>query len=238
MQARRSLFSLLVSLLVHGVIIGLLFFGVQQKSDTTNSASGEISTAISMEMLQAIVQENPQPKPEVKQPEPDKVEIIDDPTLKSKPLKVKKLKEPKKPNKPIEKPKTEIPKNDRAIRSNAAINSKATTLSQATTTNPNLAGSGNNTSELAAYRSALRREIERHKHYPNRAKMMRKQGTVIIAFSIGADGSISGAHVVTSSGSSDLDNAAISAVNRAKSIGPRPTGMDAGVSVPINFNLQ
>ena len=35
------------------------------------------------------------------------------------------------------------------------------------------------------YRAAIRREIERHKRYPARAKMMRKQGVVSVSFSVG-----------------------------------------------------
>ena len=55
--------------------------------------------------------------------------------------------------------------------------------------------SGANTDELNAYRAAIRREIERHKRYPARAKMMRKQGIVNVSFSVGADGSLSGERV-------------------------------------------
>ena len=68
--------------------------------------------------------------------------------------------------------------------------------------------------------------------------MMRKQGIVTVSFSIGADGTISGASIAKSSGSEDLDNAALSAVNSARSIGPRPAGMGASISVPISFKIN
>ena len=61
-------------------------------------------------------------------------------------------------------------------------------------------GSGANTDEHNAYRAAIRREIERHKRYPARAKMMRKQGIVNVSFSVGADGSLSGERIAKSSG--------------------------------------
>ena len=129
-------------------------------------------------------------------------------------------------------------KKNRNVESNSSVNSKATTTGPATTTNPNLAGNGVGGSELDAYRSALRREIEKHKRYPARAKMMRKQGIVTVSFSIGADGSISGASIAKSSGAEDLDNAALSAVNSARSIGPRPAGMGPSITVPISFKIN
>ena len=131
-----------------------------------------------------------------------------------------------------------MPIGGRTVESNASVNSKATTTGPATTTNPNLVGNGVSGSELDAYRSALRREIERHKRYPARAKMMRKQGVVTVSFTIGADGSITGVAIAKSSGVEDLDNAALSAVNSARSIGPRPAGMGASISVPISFKID
>lgn len=131
-----------------------------------------------------------------------------------------------------------MPKADREISANAAVNSQAATTGQATTNNPNLMGSGRNTDEESAYRSALRREIERHKRYPQRAKMMRRQGIVTINFNISTNGSITDAKIAKSSGNDDLDNSALNAVKNARSIGPRPTGMAANISVPISFKIQ
>ena len=65
-----------------------------------------------------------------------------------------------------------------------------------------------------------------------------KQGIVTVAFNIAADGSLSGATVVKSSGSDDLDNAALSAVNAARSIGAKPAGIANSISVPISFTIQ
>ena len=127
---------------------------------------------------------------------------------------------------------------DRTVESNASVNSKATTTGPANTTNPNLVGNGVGGSERDAYLSAVRREIEKHKRYPARAQMMRKQGVVTVSFSIAADGSISGASVVKSSGVEDLDGAALKAVASARSIGPRPAGVSSSITVPISFNLR
>ena len=245
-NAKRSLLSFLLSAAIHIAII-VWFFGshVNTTDTSANSATGEISTSISMEMMMAMVEADPPPVEE-KAPEPEKQETVEDPTVKPEPPKVEKPKEPEKPQEPKEKPK-EKPKakpspdvaiGDRTVESNASVNSKATTTGPATTTNPNLVGNGASGSELDAYRSALRREIERHKRYPARAKMMRKQGVVTVSFTIGADGSITGVAIAKSSGVEDLDNAALSAVNSARSIGPRPAGMGASISVPISFKID
>ena len=245
-NAKRSLLSFLLSAAIHIAIIVWLFGSHMNTTDTSaNSATGEISTSISMEMMMAMVEADPPPVEE-KAPEPEKQETVEDPTVKPEPPKVEKPKEPEKPQEPKEKPK-EKPKvkpspdvaiGDRTVESNASVNSKATTTGPATTTNPNLVGNGASGSELDAYRSALRREIERHKRYPARAKMMRKQGVVTVSFTIGADGSITGVAIAKSSGVEDLDNAALSAVNSARSIGPRPAGMGASISVPISFKID
>lgn len=113
-QTKRSLLGLLISLIVHGIVIGFILWNWNKPSDSANSAQGDISTSISMELLQGMVLEEPAPEPENVQkepepePEPEKQEIVEDPTIKPEP---KKIKEPEKEKpKPKEKPK-EKPKN-------------------------------------------------------------------------------------------------------------------------------
>ena len=254
-QAKRSLLGLLISLLIHGAIVGALLWNWHKPSEAASNATGEISTTISMEMIQGMRVEEPAPEPEPEpqqaEPEPEKQEVVADPTKKPEP---EKKKEPeKKPEKPIEKPKekpknevkaekaVEMPKSlpigDKNINSTATANSKATTTGQPGT-NGVQGGSGTNTDELNAYRAAIRREIERHKRYPARAKMMRKQGVVSVSFSVGADGSLSGERVTNSSGDESLDNAALEAVRSARPVGPKPAGFTSSVSVPISFTIQ
>ena len=169
-QTKRSLLGLLISLLVHGSILGALFWNWHTPSEAASNAPGEISTTISMEMIQGMRVEDPAPEPE---PEPQQAEP-----------------EPEKQD------------------------------------------------EHNAYRAAIRREIERHKRYPARAKMMRKQGVVSVSFSVGADGSLSGERVTNSSGDESLDNAALEAVRSARPVGPKPAGFTSSVSVPISFTIQ
>ena len=251
-QTKRSLLGLLISLLIHGSILGALFWNWHTPHEAASDAPGEISTTISMEMIQGMRVEEPTPEPEPEpqqvEPEPEKHDIVEDPTKKPEP---EKKKEPeKKPEKPIEKPKpkpkekpkekpknevktekpVEMPKNlpigDKNINSTATANSKATTTGQPGT-NGVQGGSGTNTDELNAYRAAIRREIERH-----------KQGVVSVSFSVSSDGSLSGERVTNSSGDESLDNAALEAVRSARPVGPKPAGFASSVSVPISFTIQ
>jgi len=237
-QTKRSLLGLLISLLVHGSILGALFWNWHTPHEAASNAPGEISTTISMEMIQGMRVEEPAPEPEPEKKEPEK-----------KPEKPIEKPKPKPKEKPKEKPKNEVkaekavemPKNlpigDKNINSTATANSKATTTGQPGT-NGIQGGSGANTDEHNAYRAAIRREIERHKRYPARAKMMRKQGIVNVSFSVGADGSLSGERVAKSSGDESLDNAALEAVRSARPVGPKPAGFASSVSVPISFTIQ
>ncbi|HHV7263396.1 TonB family protein [Haemophilus influenzae] len=257
-QTKRSLLGLLISLIVHGIVIGFILWNWNKPSDSANSAQGDISTSISMELLQGMVLEEPAPEPENVQkepePEPEKQEIVEDPTIKPEPKKIKEpeKEKPKPKEKPKEKPKNkpkkevqpqqkpinkDLPKGDKNIDSSANVNDKASTTSAANS-NAQVAGSGTDTSEMAAYRSAIRREIESHKRYPTRAKIMRKQGKVSVSFNVGADGSLSGAKVTKSSGDESLDKAALDAINVSRSVGTRPAGFPSSLNVQISFTLQ
>jgi len=177
------------------------------------------------------------PEPEKKkEPEKKPEKPIEKPKPKPKEKPKEKPKNEVKTEKPVEMPKN-LPIGDKNINSTATANSKATTTGQPGT-NGVQGGSGANTDELNAYRAAIRREIERHKRYPARAKMMRKQGVVSVSFSVGADGSLSGERVTNSSGDESLDNAALEAVRSARPVGPKPAGFTSSVSVPISFTIQ
>ena len=93
-NAKRSLLSFLLSAAIHIAIIVWLFGSHVNTTDTSaNSATGEISTSISMEMMMAMVEADPPPVEE-KAPEPEKQETVEDPTVKPEPPKVEKPKEP------------------------------------------------------------------------------------------------------------------------------------------------
>ena len=94
-QTKRSLLGLLISLLVHGSILGALFWNWHTPHEAASNAPGEISTTISMEMIQGMRVEEPAPEPEPEpepqqaEPEPEKQEVVADPTKKPEPEKKK-----------------------------------------------------------------------------------------------------------------------------------------------------
>lgn len=250
------------------ILATIWFAVTNKTNDSANGIDTEvIDTNISMEMIMAMRVAEPEPAPEP-EPEPEappeelQKEIVADPTVKPEPEKPKEpeKKEPKPKEKRKEKHKkkpkeitkeplvakvrptaTQDPKaqlGDREVVGNSDVNSRAAGAGRANSDNTNLTGAGSNTSEIAAYQSKLRREIERHKRYSQRAKMMKKQGIVKIAFNVNPDGSLSNARVAQSSGHDELDNSALQAVSAANSVGPKPAGMPTGISVPIQFTLR
>lgn len=97
------------------------------------------------------------------------------------------------------------------------------------------AQSGGNATQKRAYLGQLRSSLERAKVNPR----SRAQGTVMLRFSVAADGKLLSHEIVASSGSSVLDNAAVAALRRAAPFPPMPEviGGDGPmvVSVPFKF---
>ncbi|MFU2142704.1 TonB family protein [Gallibacterium anatis] len=230
-------------------IYSALFAGVVWSFDGTqqsaNSINGEISPIISMELFSANIVEEPQPEPQPEieiKPEPEKIvetqkqEVVPDPTIK---------KESKQPKKEIKKEVVERKKEHKKHRDHKknhrpvsqAVQSKAQGA-PVTTQQQNLQGTGASSDELAAYRSALRREIEKHKRYSQRAKMLHRQGTVVVQFTLMNDGSIQNVRLHRSSGYEELDQSAMDAVAKANSVGARPAGLAAEQKIPIKFMLR
>lgn len=214
------------------------FDGTQQSA---NSINGEISPIISMELFSANIVEEPQPEIEIK-PEPEKIveaqkqEIVPDPTVK------KEMEQPKKERKKeVVERKRERKKHHEHRKmhrpASQAVQSKAQGA-PVTTQQQNLQGTGASSDELAAYRSALRREIEKHKRYSQRAKMLHRQGTVVVQFTLMNDGSIQNVRLHRSSGYEELDQSAMDAVAKANSVGARPAGLAAEQKIPIKFMLR
>ncbi|MBG2875425.1 energy transducer TonB [Proteus alimentorum] len=88
------------------------------------------------------------------------------------------------------------------------------------------------------YISSLRREIERHKRYPSQARRMQHEGHVVVSFSLTSEGAVSKVEIENTSGISSLDNAAIAAVKRVKSIGPKPESVLNPLIVSLDFQLN
>ncbi|WP_448906387.1 energy transducer TonB family protein [Haemophilus parahaemolyticus] len=100
-------------------------------------------------------------------------------------------------------------------------------------------GSAGSGTEINAYKSALQRALQRQANnaYPTRERMMRKMGTVTLSFTISPAGQLINVSVVSSSGNSNLDAAAVKAAQSTK-ISPPPAGFPNHVTVPVKFSIE
>lgn len=93
---------------------------------------------------------------------------------------------------------------------------------------------GNQQQLLAKWGGQIRNSIERRKRYP---AGIRATGTVTLAISVHTRGALAGVSVRRSSGVAQIDNAAVTAVRKAR-IAAAPKGLAAGVhsfTLPMKF---
>ncbi|MDP2756754.1 MAG: energy transducer TonB [Desulfurivibrionaceae bacterium] len=89
------------------------------------------------------------------------------------------------------------------------------------------------------YLAQVRTQVEARKFYPSMARQLKMQGTVVVAAAISRDGVLRSAEVRASSGSQQLDHAAVKAVMHASPFAaPVDFGLDAvTVDIPLTFKL-
>lgn len=93
---------------------------------------------------------------------------------------------------------------------------------------------GGDTTQRTAYLGKLQRHITAHKVNPRTDR----KGTVIVRFTVSAEGKLLSREIVQSSGSDKLDQAALAALERAEPFPPFPRGVgnsELAVSVPFRF---
>lgn len=91
------------------------------------------------------------------------------------------------------------------------------------------------------YREKLQAAIEAHKKYPRRARRLRQQGSVLIAFKVQKDGLIMNLKVASPSDSTILDQAAMETVQKISGLFPLPDELNRtewAFTVPINYYLR
>jgi len=92
----------------------------------------------------------------------------------------------------------------------------------------------------AEYFTRVRFAIEAEKQYPAAARKRRLEGQVLVRFTIGADGSLSGLALVEGSRYDTLDQAALAAVRAAAPFPSPPTELFDGaleLTVPMMFEI-
>ena len=79
--------------------------------------------------------------------------------------------------------------------------------------------------ELLSYQEIIKKKIESAKRYPRKARRKRIEGIVYLKFVILSNGSLKEVKIKRSSGSSILDEEAVSTINRASPFSPLPGGL-------------
>jgi protein TonB len=96
-------------------------------------------------------------------------------------------------------------------------------------------------STRTTYLSELRNFIERHKSYPPQARTLGHEGQAEIRFSILSDGTLASIELMKSSGSSILDQAALSLLQRVQKLSPIPAELKLSqldLVLPIQYSLN
>lgn len=259
MRKRYSRMGLIGSIALHCTAFAVVWNVVNSRP--TAPAVTEETTSISMEMMAALIEQPPvaiapeQPvteQVEEQQPEPSEPEpiamVAPPPPPKPIPKEKPKDKAKEKPKKTEQKPvvkaieKGNKPQNGIVAQ---AVTAKPTTQEKQGTLQGNMqaneSGKGKASGgEIDAYKAQLRAMLQKRANnaYPQREKMMRKTGTVILAFSLSANGQVNNVNIQKSSGSDNLDAAAVKAAQSTAMRTPPPSGFPSLLTVPINFTLQ
>lgn len=185
--------------------------------------------------------EKPKPKPEKKPVEKPKPKPEKKPVEKPKP-KPEKKPEPKpqpRPQTTARPPVTQAPVQPPVPVVPSPTAPVAKPVPQATPAKPVQPAS--NPAAEAAYRRKLQNLIASRKKYPRQAEQAEAEGSVVVAFTVLPNGSITGVRVTKSSGNNWLDKAAMQAVNAASGALPFPSEIRKAqwpFSLTVNFKLD
>ncbi|WP_391346729.1 energy transducer TonB [Azospirillum sp. A23] len=101
--------------------------------------------------------------------------------------------------------------------------------------------SANSDRQATDYFGTIQARLARHKIYPQAARLMREEGTVLVRFTIVADGTITGWTIVQGSGHGSLDRAAEEMIQRASPLPAIPAGLGRSqidITLPVRYALQ
>lgn len=183
-----------------------------------------------------VIEPDPQPEKPIEEtkvePEPEQEkppEKVEQPPDKS-PTPELAVMPPPKPEKPKEHKKPKPRKTASVARTPSSAENRA---ERAAAPSP---GANGNPNAVPSWMSQLFSHLERYKRYPSDGGG--DSGIVQLAFSIDRSGSVHGARIIRSSGSSALDHAALALVARASPLPPPPPekpGANISISVPIRY---
>lgn len=143
------------------------------------------------------------------------------------------------PPRPMVKPREHKPRRKREARQATAPSHAEHQATRAAAPVPG--ASSNNPNAVPNWKSLLVAQLERHKRYPPEAQSRGDHGVARVAFSIDRRGGVHHVRIVQSSGSSLLDQATLSLVERAQPLPPPPPemqGTQIAIVVPIRYNIR
>ena len=248
---QRSLVSLSVALIIHGVLVFLVLHHWHQVE--VAEPLKDITSMVHV-MMPSPVQEKPQAAPELaaltpvqKQPE----------TIQAAPAAPRKAVIERKAHKAVSaKPKPNVPASTRdqvavalptAPQQPEAVTSASVTSQTQVTSDLSAQTSSLSVSAIkdiaAVYRSMVHGRIAALQQYPVLAKRMGEEGTVLVRFTILASGKISNVVIMESSGSQSLDVAAVDIFMQGLNgqlppIPPELNKSEWTLSLPIRYQLQ
>ena len=116
-------------------------------------------------------------------------------------------------------------------------------LQYSSSTNTASVNKGLNTSLKRSYESQLLAWLQRHKEYPNIARRRSQQGSVVLNFSISADGKLLSHKIIQASEHAALNTAVVNMIKKASPMPPVPEALrhnqvKFSYTIPIHFKLN
>jgi len=142
------------------------------------------------------------------------------------------------PQKPVEK---QAEKKSRQKHASLASLPSAADMKAERAAAPTPGASSRNADAVPNWKSQLVARLERYKQYPSQAQSRGEQGVAQLAFTVDRGGGVHNAHIVRSSGSSLLDEAALALPGRAAPLPPPPPeipGAQIAIAVPIRYSIR
>lgn len=227
-----------------GIDIGLGQLGSYQ--DQAETAVAETLKSNVKSLLEPIPIKEPapalqsEPMPEIETvkeiaPPPEAVKV-----RKSEPASIQQKRVEVKPES-VQKPENKLRPDTKEKATNAEV--KAETASKAmirSTGTQQQRRTGGKTGNASDFYAALKAWLNQHKEYPAELKKQKKQGVVVLEFSINKNGEVMTAIVQKSSGVPLMDQAALDMLAKANPVPPLPDSMNrdrVSLRMPIEYSL-
>ncbi len=251
--------GLLVSALVHGLALSLVLnleppVPVSGEEEVTELDLTLFAATAANEPLASLAESaspsepEPEPEPEAEptpEPEPEPVvaqEVVPPEAVTPPPVQKPKPKpKPQLPPKPEKKPEPRLKTARPAAPTPQAAQAQPGPPVGTAAVGREEGSSRERAQAEGAYLAELQRAIKRQQRYPDAARHRGAAGTTTLTFVLQADGRIDRVQVARSAGDTELDQAAVEAINRLGRFKPIPSviGRDSWtLRIPIRFDLR